>query len=298
MSKFAFVILHYNTLEDTFDCVNSIKNFCATAKFHIYVVDNASPNLSGSKLELKYKSDEFVTVILSKNNLGFAKGNNLGIERARQDGFNDFIVVTNSDTKIIQKDFCEKIEKYYASSSFAVLGPTIYTPKGETFINPFGNHIVCGRELIRIQKYYRMCIRLIELDFSHLYFLYVKLNEIKNRFIQKVWRVINRIPKGHFYTENCVLHGCCLVFSNLFFEKFNGFDPRTFLYVEEQILHTHIVMSGLKTIYAPEVKIWHKEDGATDSVYKNSKEKKLFQLKNILKSIDVYQEILHEYGLK
>lgn len=47
MDKFAFVILHYNTIEDTEACVRSIHNYCRNYEYHIYVIDNASPNNSG-----------------------------------------------------------------------------------------------------------------------------------------------------------------------------------------------------------------------------------------------------------
>lgn len=94
------------------------------------------------------------------------------------------------------------------------------------------------------------------------------------------------------YTENCVLHGCCLVLSKKFFEKFSGFDPRTFLYFEEEILYAHVIKSGLKTVYTPEIEIWHKEDGATDSVFKENIEKTTFLYENILKSIRIYKDVL------
>lgn len=294
MSKFGFVILHYNTTEDTFACVDSIKNNCRNVDYHIYIVDNASPNSSGMILKERFFLDKMVTVILSDSNLGFARGNNLGIEQSKRDGYSDFIIVTNNDTKIIQDNFCVLIEDCFVKSSFAVLGPTIYTPKGETFMNPFGNQILCGKELNSAINYYKISHFLIKTNLASVWRIYSKIRYMKKHFLPKMKRIVKRIPIGHFYTENCILHGCCLVFSKKFFEKLDGFDPRTFLYVEEFILHAHVVKSGMKTVYAPNVKIWHKEDGATDSVFKDSKEKMLFKFENMLKSLGVYQKVLNE----
>ena len=295
MEKFAFVILHYNTVDDTFNCVNSIKECCCNTDYRIYIVDNASPNDSGKMIKEKYGLDGLVKVILSNNNLGFARGNNIGIDAARNDGYSDFIIVTNSDTKIIQKDFCELIKKIFYRSSFSVLGPTIFTPKGETFANPFNSSITSLRELKKVQNYYKKGVYLLQTNKDYVWNMYAKMHHLKLRIIGKFKRIIANKPSVHRYTENCILHGCCLIFSKLFFEKFNGFDPRTFLYVEEQILHAHVVHSGLKTVYDPELKIWHKEDGATDSIYKEKKEKLLFLYTNILKSLEIYKDVLESY---
>lgn len=297
MKKFSFVILHYNSIEDTIECVNSIFEKIVNQQIHIYIVDNASPNGSGKSLFEMYRLNPNVTIFLNSENVGFAKGNNIGIANALKDGFDDFVIVLNNDTKIVQDDFCELITKNYENHSFAVLGPTIYTPQGDSFMNPFGDHIVCGKELVKIKRYYARSCFLLKANYYKIWKIYSKIRNLIFRVKGKIKRVLKKIPKGHFYKENCVLHGCCLVFSKRFFEKFNGFDPRTFLYLEEEILYVHAMKNGLKTIYAPEVKIWHKEDGSTDSVYKNSKEKMIFIYTNFLKSLDVYQDVLNEYRI-
>lgn len=87
MSKFSFVILHYNTIEDTRACVSSIENKCKNSEYHIYVVDNTSPNKSGGELAKTFSQKDKITVILSEENLGFAKGNNLGIHQSMKDWF-------------------------------------------------------------------------------------------------------------------------------------------------------------------------------------------------------------------
>ena len=290
MKKYAFVILHYNSIDDTIECVKSIHENCIGHDFKIYIVDNASPNNSGQTLTTKYKDDQQTKVILSKDNIGFAKGNNLGIAQALRDNYADFIVVLNNDTKIIQPNFCDLVSNQYINSKFAVLGPTIFTPIGKTSINPGRKHILQGRELDSWEKFYRKGLS------------YLKEKKLfKLKLIQKQVALKDRIHsifKTKFkYTENCVLHGCCLVLSKKFFEKFSGFDSRTFLYFEEEILYAHVIKSGLKTVYAPEIEIWHKEDGATNSIFENNLKKMEFVYENILKSIKIYKHTLSEYKL-
>lgn len=62
-------------MEETINCVSSIRKNIDTSNYHIIVVDNASPNKTGFQLK-KYGDDSTVTVLLSEKNLGFANGNN------------------------------------------------------------------------------------------------------------------------------------------------------------------------------------------------------------------------------
>lgn len=55
MKNFAVVILNYNTYDDTLACVDSIKKYTESSSYQIYVVDNASPDKSGSMLKTKYE---------------------------------------------------------------------------------------------------------------------------------------------------------------------------------------------------------------------------------------------------
>ena len=128
--KFNFVILHYLTIEDTTNCIESIRNKCCNYEYKIIVIDNASPNNSGKTLEKLYKKDKDIKVIINKENLGFAKGNNIGFKIAKQEGA-DFIILCNNDTELIQENFLELIIQEYEKSSFAVLGPKIILKDGE-----------------------------------------------------------------------------------------------------------------------------------------------------------------------
>ena len=287
MTKYSFIILHYNSTDDTHACVNSIVENCRNDDFRIYIVDKASPNVSGKALIAKYKHFGNIQIILSEVNLGFSKGNNLGINQACLDGYSDFIVVLNNDTKLIQKNFCNLIKNCFDYSNFAVLGPTIYTPIGRTSINPGRKYILKGRELDTWENFYRKGLSSLK-----------EKKLIKLKVLQKIMGIKRRLRSLHRrkfkYTENCVLHGCCLIFSKKFFEKFDGFDPRTFLYFEEEILYAHVMKAGLKSVYAPEIEIWHKEDGATDSIFENNLKKTAFFYEHVLDSIKTYRSVLTE----
>lgn len=128
--KFGFVVLHYCTLDMTKKCIAAIQEKMAQADYEIVVVDNASGNGTGKNLAECYKDTEHVSVLLSKENLGFAKGNNLGYVYAREELHCDFICVMNNDVILLQDNFAQLVEAAYEAHQFAVMGPHIELKDG------------------------------------------------------------------------------------------------------------------------------------------------------------------------
>ena len=67
------------------------------------IVDNGSSNNSGKLIDSKYKDMSNIHVILLKDNLGFAKGNNIGFQYAKKELNCDFICMLNNDTILSHK---------------------------------------------------------------------------------------------------------------------------------------------------------------------------------------------------
>ena len=111
------ILLNYCNYELTVDCIESIKK--STQKnIKIYVIDNASPDQSGSKLK-KIKN---ICFIQSDMNLGFAGGNNIGIKKALDDGC-EYVMLLNNDT-VISNDMIEKLVKKASHNTVTV--PKMY----------------------------------------------------------------------------------------------------------------------------------------------------------------------------
>ncbi len=88
--RVSFVILSYNTLEYTRQCIESIREHCPAGSYEIVVVDNASSD--GSREWLEKQKD--LVLVLSDVNLGFPAGCNAGIRAAR---FANDIFLLNND---------------------------------------------------------------------------------------------------------------------------------------------------------------------------------------------------------
>ena len=96
------VILNWNGLEDTLECLHSIeKSGYATSTV---VIDNASLNGEAEKISEAFPR----TVVLPQTeNLGFCGGCNVGIEYAMEHGA-DYVMLLNNDT-LITNDLFERL---------------------------------------------------------------------------------------------------------------------------------------------------------------------------------------------
>ena len=288
--KIGFVVLHYNAIKETIDCVESIKKRIDTNKYYIVVVDNASPNHTGEDLEEKYHMDDKVLVLKLTSNLGFAKGNNVGYKYAVKELKCDFICILNNDTLLVQDDFFSVIQNEYGKSQFGILGPKILL--NEKKVQPvyyhFPNVEYFEEELAIHRKDYWLIkyrlnyiVVLCRLIRNYLYKKMGKPRKPRSRHIQSLKYVDKRM-------ENVVLHGCCLIFSPLYIAEYeDGFQPDTFLYKEEELLYLRCKRKNLKTVYNPELKIRHLEDVSTNSTMMRRRKKIMFWLRNQIDSLEV-----------
>lgn len=279
----SFVILHYNALSDTIECIDSIKK-CVGKECGIVVVDNKSPNGTGADLDAKYKDDSQVTVILNPENEGFARGNNVGFKYAKDFQNPDFIVMLNNDTLILQDDFALRVQREYEISKFAVLGPIIQTPSKPYSSNP-------GPTKLPSENWYKKYVRKVTFK---LYLNYLGLDAVYEWILRKI---LGKKDK-HFdetllerRAENVLLHGSFLIFSKDYISKFDGLNPRTFLYHEERLLFLRLLQNGMKSVFSPEIQIYHKEDAATKTVAKG-KLKRRFQYRHYINSAKVMLDVM------
>ena len=154
--KVCFVILHYNALEDTIKCVESIQSLVETSEHNvsIIIVDNCSPNGTGARIKKRYENVTNVDVLLLEKNIGFARGNNAGLQFANQKYAPDFIILSNNDIVIEQKDFIPQILELHHEYHFAVLGPKIFAPYKGVYQNPLRDKAYTISEIYSLIKNY------------------------------------------------------------------------------------------------------------------------------------------------
>ncbi len=109
MNKVCFVILCWNNQDLLQECLESIA--AQTYKNHrTIVVDNGSSDGSVAYLKKNYPE---VAIVETGQNLGFAKGNNIGIREALKDEAVKYLALVNTDARL-DKDWLKRIVEFAA----------------------------------------------------------------------------------------------------------------------------------------------------------------------------------------
>lgn len=275
-----YVVLHYLTDNDTVECVESIKTHSSGFKYKIVIVDNYSNNGSLERMKDRLSKCAEVHIVESKINLGFAQGNNLGIDYLRSRYDVDFVCLLNNDILLLQDNIYEKLINEFNQTRFAAAGPMIYTADGKCNDNPGRSDPITTDE---VKKIISINQRNLFLCKWHLWKPYNLFNLILYRKSSTVQGSAQH--KDYLnYAENIQLHGCFLVLSREFFSKFAGLYGGTFLYMEEEILFYLIRRAGLNTIYLPDIKVFHKEDAASKAAWTSDKKRAITKAEYVLDS--------------
>ena len=132
--KVGIIVLSWNSKKFIDNCLGGLQKF---EKSKIYVVDNNSMDGSADYIALTYPE---VVLIQSVANLGFAAGNNVGIERAINDGC-EAVFLLNNDT-IIDEPFISSCSKILDENpSFGVVGPVLVEADRPEIIQSAGGKI-------------------------------------------------------------------------------------------------------------------------------------------------------------
>ena len=298
----AFVILHYNSIDDTRKCIESIRRLAEVytktdlnsgtvqligrdstkekqEPVHIVVVDNASPNGSGSLLKNEYGGVSDITLIMNRKNSGFSAGNNIGYKYVKENLEPDFVTVCNNDIVFDDEDFISKVVTEYKERHFFVMGPDIFnpilgihqSPLGETSPSP-----AAARRTIKLNT-------IAEYTFPLFWPVFGK------REVEKAKKRGDSVPDYDVSKEDVPLMGACLVLSKDFLEvRDNAFEPVTFMYYEEFMLYNFCIRNGYAMVYEPSIHVTHNEGSATKTAAKDEKDKYRRLVKNIRRAAQVY----------
>jgi len=219
----AIVILNWNGWRDTLACVASCRKL-TWPDFRIVVVDNASTD--GSEEFLRQHLSE-VEVIQSGSNLGFAGGNNRGIQRAREFGA-QFIWLLNND---------------------AVTDPKALTMLVEAMRDDPGAGIAGSKIL-----YYD--------EPQRIWFAGGMWEKGKLHWRQ---RGANQLDEGQ-YDEVCEVgsvSGCSMLVRSTAIDKMGLMDESYFLYWEDTEWCARARSNGYRVLFVPGAQVWHKVSSST-----------------------------------
>ena len=89
----SIIIVNWNVKDLLSKCLESVFTHTGGIRFEVIVVDNGSRDGSAEMIRQEFPQ---VKLVVSRDNLGFARANNIGIKRAQ----GRYILLLNPDTEL------------------------------------------------------------------------------------------------------------------------------------------------------------------------------------------------------
>ncbi|WFD11394.1 glycosyltransferase [Tepidibacter hydrothermalis] len=125
------VIVTFNNLNYTRECIQSIFEKTAYPNYEIIIIDNNSQDNTPIYLKELEKQHSNITIVLNEQNYGFAKGNNVGIKKAK----GDYIILLNNDTVVTRGWITAFIKHLEKDDKLGLVGPVTNYAGNEAMIN-------------------------------------------------------------------------------------------------------------------------------------------------------------------
>lgn len=111
------IVVTYNGEKWIRKCLDSLQN--SSIPVHILVIDNKSTDKTTEIIEIEFPS---VHLIKSEKNLGFGRGNNIGLRLALKENA-DYVFLLNQDAWIEKNTISDLINAQKANPTYGILGP-------------------------------------------------------------------------------------------------------------------------------------------------------------------------------
>ncbi len=254
------VLLNWNGYDLTRECILSLSNIKYT-NYQIVVVDNGSDDDSYVKLSNEFEKD--VKFISNEENLGFAKGNNVGIKYAVENNA-DYVLILNNDTVVDNLFLNKMIDLAESDTKIGILGSKIYYFSDTDIIWFSGGRFNKFKGGMSVDG------------------MGVKDNERYNEVVDVDY-----------------ITGCSLLIKSEVLEKIGFFDEEYFNYAEDADFCLRAKRSGYSVVFVPSSKVWHKVARSMKGnfspfyLYFQSKNRLLLIKKNFSKNYLIYSLFVH-----
>jgi GT2 family glycosyltransferase len=223
----SIVIVSYNTREETLACLASLKAQTVGFPHEVIVLDNASPDGSADAIRRAHPD---VRLIESKDNLGFAGGNNVAAKFATA----DHILLLNPDTIILDRAI-ERLWTFARANTTARIWGS-RTLFGDGRLDPTG----CFSRMTP-------------------WSLFCRATGLSSAFASSAFF------NGEAYAgwqrdtvrEIDIIAGCYLLITRELWDRLGGFDPVFFMYGEEADLCLRAAALGARPLHTPDAPIIH-----------------------------------------
>lgn len=215
----------------TYNNEDLIENFISSVLKNIskndglIIVDNHSSDKTVEKIS-KFKN---VTLVLSDKNLGFSKGNNLGVKAAS----GQYLFFLNPDTQM-NNPILDQLIDFYEDVDAGIVGP----------------------KLIKADGQIQASVRKLPTWWGAFKEYILNIKESYSEYV----------PSSSSPMEVETVYGAAMLIRKDLFDKIGGFDEKFFLYYEDIDLCNRVRELGKKIYYFPQVSIKHLVGGSKSNI--------------------------------
>jgi len=149
MPRVCIVVLNWNGIGDTLECLESIHRL-EYPDFGVIVVDNGSRDGSAAILRRAYPQ---IALIENRRNLGYSAGNNQGMRRAWEDGA-DYVWLLNNDTVVEPDSLGKLVEEAERSPETGLISPVVHHYEDRERVQFMGSYFdYATHELVSVRRW-------------------------------------------------------------------------------------------------------------------------------------------------
>ena len=233
------IILNYNVQYFLELCLQSVQQAIQGLDAEIIVVDNNSKDESCQMVREKFPD---VKLIVNNENLGFPKGNNIGVSQAK----GEYLYILNPDTVIAEDTIKKLLEFCKETKNLGIVGCKMIDGKGKFLPES------------------KRGVPTPWVAFTKIFGLYKIFPKWKlfNQYY------LNHIPEKRTYKVD-VLTGANMFLKRSLYLKVGGFDEGCFMYSDDIDLSYTVKQLGLHNYYFADTTIIHYKGESTvkDALY-------------------------------
>lgn len=249
----SIVLLNWNGFEHTRACLESLEHV-TYPNLRIIIVDNGSSDEYVTHLRELVRNRDATTLLESPDNLGFARGCNVGITHAYEDGA-DYVLLLNND----------------AIAAPGFLEPAVQVAERDPQVGLVGGKIYLG------------------LGGSTLWYAGGDVDLLRGAVTIRGFRQVDRGQFDHIETVGFVT-GALMLIKRAVIEKIGPLPAEYFFGIEEWDYSLAARRAGFRLLYVPEFVAYHLSDGSHSNadprfVYNSYRNKLIFQEKFLPKPL-------------
>lgn len=230
--QLSVIILNYNVRYFLEQCVLSVQKALEDIDGEIIVIDNASSDDSCEMMKTKFPH---IKLIENKENLGFPKGNNIGVAQAK----GEYICILNPDTVVAEDTFTKILDSQLIThnSQLGIIGCKL--------IDGAGNFLPESKRGVPTPW----------VAFTKIFGLY----KISNYFGKYYAQHLSENESG----KVDILVGAFMMMKRELYLQVGGFDENCFMYSDDIDLSYLVLKTGKSNYYFHETSVIHYKGEST-----------------------------------